>query len=316
MSIEAITYVKGLPAELTSPELLLLIVIGENTFNDTGRCVVGQAVLIDDTRMSERSVRRHLTGLEQRGLVKVEARYLADGGRDTDAILISGFPDWLEGHKGARRRAARETPKDESNQIPAKLAGSPPLPANLAGSPTGHCWPVYIEPVLDSTYTPLIPLSASEGFKPSAIADQEMAAAAAAFDRELQQAGHPRHVFDGLIVPLAILLTNEQPSPEALIQAINAEFGDLTVAEIEALRDAAKRKVARFPSLKRLVSIQEGLVNPKAANGAPAPAETEWITPTDPRWVRLLDHARRHWPNLVPHIQAANIWALPEGVDL
>jgi hypothetical protein len=94
MSIEAISFAKSLDVKEPVSRLLLLI-IGENTFNDTGLCKVGQKVLIDETRTSERTVRRHLRELVDKGVIKMHPKFKGNGTRDVDAIELLGFLDWL-----------------------------------------------------------------------------------------------------------------------------------------------------------------------------------------------------------------------------
>jgi hypothetical protein len=111
MSIDAITYAKTLDVDNPMSRLLLFI-IAENTFNDTGECKVGQSVLAYETRAHERTVRRHLDKLGDEKVINVKVRPRAEGGRLNDAIELVGFLDWL--------RQTRTKPE------PDNLAGSEP----------------------------------------------------------------------------------------------------------------------------------------------------------------------------------------------
>lgn len=109
MSIDAITYAKTLDVDNPMSRLLLFI-IAENTFNDSGLCRVGQQVLAHDCRASERTVRTHLKKLDKATAIAIKAQPLPGGGRAPDTIELVGFLDWL--------RAVRGKPE------PAKFAGS------------------------------------------------------------------------------------------------------------------------------------------------------------------------------------------------
>jgi hypothetical protein len=112
MSIEAIAYVKSLPSgRIYRPARALVIVIAENTFNNTGECRVGQQVLCVDADISERTLRRYLQRVETAGVIARRPRGRKNGGRLTDAITLVGFMEWLAAVKSIGIE-------------PAKLAGS------------------------------------------------------------------------------------------------------------------------------------------------------------------------------------------------
>jgi hypothetical protein len=108
LSVDAIAFVKTLDVDNPMSRLLLFIV-GENTFNDSGLCRVGQAVLCDETRASERTVRNHIKKLAKAKVLAVHKQARAGGGRDVDAIELVGFTNWL---------------KENRKSKPAKSAGS------------------------------------------------------------------------------------------------------------------------------------------------------------------------------------------------
>jgi len=96
MSIDAITFVKSLPSgRVYRPARALALIIAENTFNDSGACRVGQAVLCADADLPERTLRRYLSRLEADGVIAREVRGRRNGGRLPDSIVLVGFLDWL-----------------------------------------------------------------------------------------------------------------------------------------------------------------------------------------------------------------------------
>jgi hypothetical protein len=102
MSIEAISYVKSLDlgdCECSSARLLLYV-IAENTFNDTGLCKVGKAELAYQARVSKSTVQRQAEKLDSAGFIKVMVRAGNGGGRMPDEILLVGFLEKLARDRG------------------------------------------------------------------------------------------------------------------------------------------------------------------------------------------------------------------------
>lgn len=98
MSFDAMSYVKTLPdkGDMPCSDLLVLFIIAEKTFNDSGLCRVGQRGLREDVGMSESTMRRCLKRLEKRGTIKLlPARGLLGGGSNPGAIELLGFTQWL-----------------------------------------------------------------------------------------------------------------------------------------------------------------------------------------------------------------------------
>lgn len=90
----------------------LLLVIAENTFNDTGVCRVGQSILAEESRSSERTVRNNLRVLEKGKVIEITPCGDPKGGRSPDEILLVGFLEWLS-----------ETRKRKSAKVAGKGAG-------------------------------------------------------------------------------------------------------------------------------------------------------------------------------------------------
>lgn len=99
MSLDAISYSKRIAAPSPAAKLVLFI-IAENTFNDSGMCRVGQRVLCEDTGLSESSVRRHLWSLERCGAIRIHIQPGCGAGRRPDAIELVGFLEWLVDQQG------------------------------------------------------------------------------------------------------------------------------------------------------------------------------------------------------------------------
>lgn len=143
MSVEAIAYVKSLDLGGCEKARLLMYVIGENTFNDTFVCVVGQKQLAYEARAGERTVRRQIDELVSARILIRKERYPEKGGRLFDALRIVGYKKWyLANNKIARRKAHNDdgaTGQNGRKALPAKMAGSPRgLAAKVAGRATGQ----------------------------------------------------------------------------------------------------------------------------------------------------------------------------------
>ena len=128
MSIEAMAYVKRMDLGACEKNRFLVLIIAENTFNDTCICAVGIEQLAFETRKHERTVRRQLDELIAAGLVLRKQRYPSSGGRITDALRIRGFKRWYLGNYDAAKRAhkARETSADHGQKgrsVPGKMSG-------------------------------------------------------------------------------------------------------------------------------------------------------------------------------------------------
>lgn len=124
MSIDAITYAKTLDVDNPMSRLLLFI-IAENTFNDTGLCKVGQQVLARETRASERTVREHIAKLKGAKVIGTKAQPKEHGGRSFDAIELIGFIEWLESVRSKPAKSAGSGGGGEPKSKQAKNAGSP-----------------------------------------------------------------------------------------------------------------------------------------------------------------------------------------------
>lgn len=118
MSLDAISYSKRIAAPSPAAKLVLFI-IAENTFNDSGMCRVGQKVLADDTGMTDRSIRTHLGELARLNIIKIHIQPGTGTGRLPDAIELVGFLEWLsqQGRGGGGNR------KTFPNGQPEKIVG-------------------------------------------------------------------------------------------------------------------------------------------------------------------------------------------------
>jgi hypothetical protein len=96
MSIEAITYAKTLKG-MKPGERLTLFIIAENTFNDTGKCKIGNAELAYQTGSGLRSVVRYIQALAAGGFIKISKQPRATGGSSFAHMELVGFVEWLAG---------------------------------------------------------------------------------------------------------------------------------------------------------------------------------------------------------------------------
>lgn len=95
MSIEAIAYAKTLRG-MKPGERLLLYVIAENTFNDTGKCRIGSDELAFQMGVSIRTVHRYVAVVRDKlGLIKMDKQPKPDGGSSFAHIELVGFVQWL-----------------------------------------------------------------------------------------------------------------------------------------------------------------------------------------------------------------------------
>jgi hypothetical protein len=101
---------------------LLLFIIAENTFNDTGLCRVGQKVLADETRASIRTVQDHIKKLKDAKVLRPRPQPKEGGGREFDALELIGFLRWLK-----RSRSPGSEPAESAG------SGGAGEPANSAG---------------------------------------------------------------------------------------------------------------------------------------------------------------------------------------
>lgn len=127
MSIEAMTYVKQLDVANPTSRMLLLI-IAENTFNDSGVCRVGQAVLSHETRVPERTLRDHLRRLRREGVITIERSKDENGQMQHAAIGLVGFADFLASIRRRKTVSSGSAPQvDNDGSDTAIQRRNPPL---------------------------------------------------------------------------------------------------------------------------------------------------------------------------------------------
>ncbi len=103
-------------------EKFLLMTLA-NYADPEGRCFPAQRVLVEDTGLCERTVRRLLGALEAAGLIHREERRRRDGSRASDLItlLFVNRQQMPDGH--ASTGTSCPTPRHESPDLPARDAG-------------------------------------------------------------------------------------------------------------------------------------------------------------------------------------------------
>lgn len=160
VSVEALAFVKTM--ELGDVESaaarLIMYVIGENTFNDSFRCVLPQEqIAFESGRISVRTLRRQLDALS--GLtkdpetgeptltgtpfIKRTPRFDCAGARIEDEIEIVGFGDWyLERTKARKSRVRDSAPTGQNDRAPTGQNDRSPPDTAMSGPPgqqvSGH----------------------------------------------------------------------------------------------------------------------------------------------------------------------------------
>lgn len=95
-------------------EKLVLLALANRTNHETGMCFPGQRLIADECSMSDRTVRRHLKSLEDRGLISRRARMRTEGrGRTSDEYRLAYVQaDML----AAKSPAGRDRTTNRTNQ--------------------------------------------------------------------------------------------------------------------------------------------------------------------------------------------------------
>lgn len=123
---------KDLPAGPT----LVMVALADYADED-GTCWPSQEKIASRARASERSVRRHLTWLQEQGLVSVEHRWAQRGvGRSSRVSSVYRLPvgkPWAPVQEEPRRDSGE--PVSAGQPIPDNLAGMKPADAVSAGQP-------------------------------------------------------------------------------------------------------------------------------------------------------------------------------------
>lgn len=89
MSIQAIDWAISFDAENATEKAVLFMLA--NYADGDGNCFPGQQNIAKQAACSERSVRRVLDSLEERGIISREERRRRDGSRTSDAIVLAAF---------------------------------------------------------------------------------------------------------------------------------------------------------------------------------------------------------------------------------
>lgn len=134
MSVRAIAW--ALEQRVGSPAGKMVLICLANYSDENGQCWPSQQAIMEETELSERSVRDWLAKLEAAGLVERRQRRRRDGSRTSDAyqLRLSQASGFRNSEAGTNRQ---EVPADQ----PAKSAGMgetnrqevPLLPAGGAG---------------------------------------------------------------------------------------------------------------------------------------------------------------------------------------
>lgn len=112
MSVQAITWAVSFDAENATEKAVLLILA--NYSDGNGVCFPGQQNIARQASCSDRSVRRVLDNLEERGIIRRVMRRRGDGTRTSDRIILVAF-----------QQAANLTACDEQEDNLSKSTGQP-----------------------------------------------------------------------------------------------------------------------------------------------------------------------------------------------
>lgn len=135
MSVEAITWAVKFEAENATEKAVLLILA--NYADGEGTSFPGQQSIAKQASCGERTVRRILSSLEERGVIRREERRRRDGSRTSDVIVLAAF-----------QQAANLAGSDEPTGHPDRTnrPSCPDQPATVAG-------PTSFEPSEDTPET-------------------------------------------------------------------------------------------------------------------------------------------------------------------
>ena len=136
MSIRAMLWVLDELKDLPAGPTLVMVALADYADED-GTCWPSQERIASRARASERSVRRHLTWLQEQGLVSVEHRWAQRGvGRSSRVSSVYRLPvgkPWAPVQEEPRRDSGE--PVSAGQPIPDNLAGMKPADAVSAGQP-------------------------------------------------------------------------------------------------------------------------------------------------------------------------------------
>lgn len=115
MSIQAMQWALGFPAENATEKAILLVIA--NYADGNGRSYPGQQNIAEQASSSERTVRRVLESLEARGIIAREERRRKDGSRTSDVIVLASF------QQAANLAGSDDTNRPSCPNQPATVSG-------------------------------------------------------------------------------------------------------------------------------------------------------------------------------------------------
>jgi DNA-binding transcriptional ArsR family regulator len=138
MSVQAMTW--AFEQDVEPNAKLVLLALANRTNHETGVCYPGQALLGRECSMSDRTIRRHLNTLEERGLIERRARMLPEGrGRTSDEYRLACYdqPAKMSGRSRptGQRRTTNRTNQDDQPDNGVQVTVSEPEDKNLAATP-------------------------------------------------------------------------------------------------------------------------------------------------------------------------------------
>lgn len=140
MSMQAINFALTLPIDESGPRLTLIIIAHHINYR-TGDMFVGQDELAKEVRRDERTIRRYLDYLEERGFIARQQNRSSNGKRTTDRIELCGYVEWQNVLENGGTIPAPSTRGRQADNLPGRASASgqntPSQPDKNASS-SGH----------------------------------------------------------------------------------------------------------------------------------------------------------------------------------
>lgn len=125
MSVEAITWAIRFDAQNATEKAILLVLA--NYASGDGECFPGQQSIAKQAACGERTVRRILDSLEERGVIRRDERRRRDGTRSSDTIILVDF------QQAANMSGSRSS---TGHPVQTNRPSCPDQPATVAGPTT------------------------------------------------------------------------------------------------------------------------------------------------------------------------------------
>jgi len=144
MSLDAMSW--AFRQNLPPAEKLVLLSLADHHNGETAKCIPGQRSIAQQTSMCVRTVQRHLSALERRGLIRRTARFRKEGrGRTSDSyvLLMGGDNVSLYSDQGDSPDTTKATNQDDQGDTGVRArTGREPEGEPVAAAPrkTDELW--------------------------------------------------------------------------------------------------------------------------------------------------------------------------------